>query len=85
MKSAYKKVNAYEENINKQTKEHRTSIKGRFIIFSDVLFLVIFIGGSAAFASSIRKDLHNTAGYELEETMELERAKVEKILTGRHS
>jgi methyl-accepting chemotaxis protein len=61
----------------KQTQERRTSIKKRFIIFSAVLFLVIFIGGNAAFAFSMWQILHNTAGYELEQTMELERTKLE--------
>jgi len=61
----------------KQPQEHRTSIKSRFILFSVVLFLVIFIGGSAAFALSMWKMLHGTTGYELAEAMELERAKLE--------
>ena len=66
----------------KQTQERRTSIKNKFIIFSAVLFLAIFIGGSAAFAFSMWKSLHNTAGYELEEAMELERAKLETSVNG---
>jgi methyl-accepting chemotaxis protein len=61
----------------KQAQGTRSSIKGRFIIFSAVLFLVIFIGGSAAFAFSMWKILHTTAGYELAQSMELERAKLE--------
>jgi len=61
----------------KQTQERRASIKGRFIIFSAVLFLVILIGGSAAFAFSMWQILHNTAGNELAQAMELERAKLE--------
>jgi len=60
-----------------QTGERRTSIKNRFIIFSAVLFLIIFIGGSAAFAFFMWQILHKTAGYELEQSMELERAKLE--------
>jgi len=61
----------------KQIQERRTSIKGRFIIFSAVLFLAIFIGGSAAFVFSMRQILHNTAGHELAQSMELERAELE--------
>ena len=61
----------------RQTQERRTSIKKRFIIFSTVLFSVIFIGGSAAFTFSMWQILHNTAGYELEQTIELERLKLE--------
>ncbi|MDR2700818.1 MAG: hypothetical protein LBB72_00140, partial [Spirochaetaceae bacterium] len=66
----------------KQTQERRTSIKGRFILFSVVLFLVVFIGGSAAFGFSMWQMLHNTAGYELAQTMELERAKLETSVNG---
>ena len=61
----------------KQTQERQNSIKGRFIIFSAVLFLVIFIGGSATFVFSMWQILHSTAGYELSQSMELERSKLE--------
>jgi methyl-accepting chemotaxis protein len=60
-----------------QTQKRRTSIKSRFIIFSVVLFLVIFVGGSAVFAFSMWQILHSTAGRELAQSMELERAKLE--------
>ena len=60
-----------------QDQQRRTSIKSRFIIFSVVLFLVIFIGGSAAFIFSMWQIVHTNAGYELEQSMELERAKLE--------
>jgi len=60
-----------------QGQEKRTSIKKQFILFSISLFLVIFVGGSAAFAFSMWQILHNTAGYELAQSMELERAKLE--------
>ncbi|MDR2729501.1 MAG: methyl-accepting chemotaxis protein, partial [Treponema sp.] len=66
----------------KQTQERRTSIKGRFILFSVVLFLVVLIGGSAAFGFSMWQMLHNTAGYELAQAMELERAKLETSVNG---
>jgi methyl-accepting chemotaxis protein len=61
----------------KQTQVRHLSIKGRFIIFSAVLFLVIFIGGSAAFAFSMWQIFHTSAGFELAQAMELERAKLE--------
>jgi len=67
---------------NIQTQERRTSIKGRFILFSIVLFLVILIGGSAAFGFSMWQMLHTTAGTELEQSMELERAKLESSVNG---
>jgi methyl-accepting chemotaxis protein len=63
--------------MNTQTLGKRTSIKKRFIIFSAVLFLVIFIGGSAAFLVSMWQILHTTAGRELAQSMELERARLE--------
>jgi methyl-accepting chemotaxis protein len=66
----------------KQKQERRTSIKARFILFSAILFLVIFIGGSAAFAFTIWQSLHNTSGYELAQAMELERAKLESSVNG---
>jgi len=66
----------------KQTRERLTSIKNRFIIFSAVLFSVIFIGGSAAFAFSMWQILHKTAGNELAQAMELERAKLETSVNG---
>jgi methyl-accepting chemotaxis protein len=61
----------------KQGQERRTSIKSRFVIFSVVLFLVIFISGSTVFAFSMWQILHTTAGQELSQAMELERAKLE--------
>jgi len=60
-----------------QNQQRRTSIKSRFILFSVVLFLVILTGGSAAFAFSMWQIVHTNAGYELEQAMELERAKLE--------
>ncbi|MCL1957971.1 MAG: methyl-accepting chemotaxis protein [Spirochaetes bacterium] len=60
-----------------KTQEHRTSLKGRFIVFSAVMFLVIFIGGGAAFAFTMWQFLHTNAGKELLQSMELERAELE--------
>jgi methyl-accepting chemotaxis protein len=65
-----------------QTQERRTSIKGRFIIFSAVLFLVVLIGGSVSFAFSMWQIIHNNAGRELEQEIELERAKLETSVNG---
>jgi len=67
---------------NQQIQERRTSIKGRFILFSVVLFLVIFIGGSAAFGFSMWQMIHTNTGNELEQSMELERAKLESSVNG---
>jgi len=63
--------------MNKQPQKRQSSIKGRFIVFSAALFLVILIGGSAAFVFSMWQMLHINAGSELEQSMELERAKLE--------
>ena len=63
-----------------QEQEKRSSIKTRYIVFSISLFLIIFIGGSAAFIFSMWQILHSTAGYELEQTMELEKAKLETLV-----
>ncbi|MDR2951634.1 MAG: methyl-accepting chemotaxis protein [Treponema sp.] len=65
-----------------QTKERRTSVKGRYILFSVILFLVILIGGSAAFAFSMWQNIHTASGYQLEQAMELERAKLETSVNG---
>jgi len=62
---------------NIQNHERRNSIKSRYILFSAVLFLVILISGSIAFAFSMWQMLHINAGFELEQSMELERAKLE--------
>ncbi|MDR2717712.1 MAG: methyl-accepting chemotaxis protein [Treponema sp.] len=67
---------------NEQTQERRTSIKSRYILFSAALFLVIFIGGSAAFGFSMWQMIHTTAGYQLAQAMELERAKLETSVNG---
>jgi methyl-accepting chemotaxis protein len=65
-----------------KTQERRTSIKSRFILFSAGLFLVIFIGGSAAFGFSMWNMIHTTSGYQLAQAMELERAKLETSVNG---
>jgi methyl-accepting chemotaxis protein len=59
-----------------------TSIKRRFIVFSAVLFLVIFISGSAAFAFSMWQIIHATTGGELARTVEIERLKLETSVNG---
>jgi len=65
-----------------KTGPRRTSIKRRYILFSAVLFLFIFTGGGAAFVFSMWQIIHTNSGYELEQSMELERAKLETSVNG---
>ncbi|MDR0475299.1 MAG: methyl-accepting chemotaxis protein [Treponema sp.] len=62
--------------------ERQTSIKRRFIVFSSVLFLVIFTSGSAVFTFSMWQILHATAGSELARVVEIERIKLETAVKG---
>jgi methyl-accepting chemotaxis protein len=55
----------------------RTSIKQVLFIFSIILFLVIFIGGSTAFVISMWRIEHINAGKELVKATEIERTKLE--------
>ena len=54
-----------------------TSIQRRFIIISAILFAVIFIGGSTAFAISTWRNVHTSTGLELAKAVEVERIKLE--------
>ena len=49
----------------------------RFIIFSIVLFLIIFIAGSVSFAFSMRQIIRNDKSKELSQMLEIERTKLE--------
>ena len=57
--------------------ETRTSIRRRLLIFSLVFFLVVLIGGSAAFVLSMWQIVHVNAGNELARDVEIERIKLE--------
>jgi len=59
------------------SKKHQTSMKRRFIIFSSVVFLLIFILGSMAFVILMGQILQNNTGQELTSTIELERLRLE--------
>jgi len=52
-------------------------MRRRFIIFSSVLFLLIFVLGSAAFVFLMRRILHDNAGNELVQVLEIEKHKLE--------
>jgi methyl-accepting chemotaxis protein len=59
-----------------------TSIRRRFLIFSVVLFMAVFIGGSGAFIFSMRQIVHANAGNELRQMAEIERIKLEASVNG---
>jgi methyl-accepting chemotaxis protein len=62
--------------------ERRTSLKRRFIVFSAVLFLVIFISGSAVFTFSMWQILHTNSRNDLVRMVEIERIKLETSVNG---
>jgi methyl-accepting chemotaxis protein len=62
--------------------KRKTSAKRRVIIFSVIMFLVIFIGGSTAFVFSMWRNLNNTAGSKLAQSLEIERIKLEASVNG---
>jgi len=59
------------------SRKHQTSMRRRLIIFSFVLFLLIFIPGSITFTILMEKIQYNNAGHELIQTVEIERLKLE--------
>jgi len=61
-------------------RKHQTSMQRRFIVFSSILFLLIFIFGSLTFAVLMNKIQHRNTGYELTQTIEMERLKMEASL-----
>ncbi|MDR0494880.1 MAG: methyl-accepting chemotaxis protein [Treponema sp.] len=71
-----------QNSLPSSPRERRTSIKRQFIVFSTILFLVIFISGSAAFAFSMWQIIHSTAGGDLARMVEIERIKLETSVNG---
>jgi len=59
------------------SKKRQASMRRRFIIFSSVLFLLVFFIGSAIFIVLMNQILHKNAGNELSHTVETERFKLE--------
>ena len=59
------------------SRKQQASIQLKFIIFSAVLFLFIFIFGGMTFIFLMERILHNSTGKELSQTLELERFKLE--------
>jgi len=62
------------------SRKHQTSMQRRFIVFSSVLFLLIFIFGGLTFIVLMDKIQHKNAGYELVQIIETERLKMEAAL-----
>jgi len=67
---------------NLSDKKRRVSIKRRVVIFSMILFTLIFIGGSTVFLLSYRQIVWNNTGYEMEQMLEIERIKLEASVNG---
>ena len=61
---------------NGQIKEY-TSLKRKFNIFSVVLFLIIFVGGSVAFFLSMWQISNSTMGHDLSQSIKIEKIKLE--------
>jgi len=59
------------------SRKRQTSMRRRFIVFSSVLFLLIFIPGSVIFAILMDKIQYDNAGLKLMQTIEIERLKLE--------
>ena len=58
------------------------SIGGKVIIFSSLMFLILLIGGSIAFALSMWQIRHRNAGIELAQALDIERIKLEASVNG---
>jgi diguanylate cyclase (GGDEF)-like protein len=72
-------IMAYSKNIFSipVSRKRQTSMKRRFIVFSSVLYLLIFAVGSAIFIILMNQIMHKNAGREIIHTVEMERLKLE--------
>jgi methyl-accepting chemotaxis protein len=59
------------------SRKRQISLRRKFIIFSVVLFLLVFVFGSGTFFILMGRTLHDNAGKELSRILELERFKLE--------
>jgi len=59
------------------SQKKRLSMRRKFIVFSSVLFLLIFVLGSVVFVFLMRQILHNNAENELMQVVEFEKLKLE--------
>jgi len=60
----------------------RKSIKRSVLLFSVILFLLIFIGGSFIFIVSMTNTIQENTGHELQKALEIERIKLESSVNG---
>jgi len=59
------------------SRKHQNSMRRRFFLFSAILFMLIFIAGSAAFVILMNKIHYNSVGEKLMQIVEMERLKLE--------
>ncbi|MDR2596717.1 MAG: diguanylate cyclase [Treponema sp.] len=59
------------------SRKRQTSMRRRFIVFSSILFLLIFIPGSVTFIILMDQIQFDNAGHKLMQTIEIERLKLE--------
>ena len=59
------------------SRKKQTSMRRKFVVFSSVLFLLIFVIGSVAFVFLMRQMLHDNAGNDLMQIVEIEKLKLE--------
>jgi len=62
------------------SRKHQASMQRRFIVFSSILFLLIFIPGSVTFIILMGKIHYKNTRYELMQTIEIKRLKLEASL-----
>jgi len=62
------------------SRKRQTSMRRRFVVFSFVLFLLIFVSGSVTFVGLMGKSHYKNMRYELMQTIEIKRLKLEASL-----
>jgi len=62
--------------------KRRKSIKRSVLLFSIILFLLIFIGGSFIFIMAMTNTIQENTGHELKKALEVERIKLESSVNG---
>ena len=67
---------------NKALKKRKKSIKGRFLLYSVILFVVILVGGTAAFIQSMRQIVHENNSNEMVQLAEIQRINLEASVNG---
>jgi len=62
------------------SRKRQTSMRRRFVIFSSILFMLIFISGSITYIALMSKSYYKKNRYELMQTVEIKRLKLEASL-----